>query len=139
MRVVLDTNVVVSALLFERGHLAWVRDAWLKGRIAPLIDKPCADELVRVLAYPKFRLSADEIQVLLGDYLPYAETTNTAGAALGRLPRCRDPHDQIFLNLAEAGKARVLVTGDSALLALSGRTRFAIETPADFRRRGGID
>lgn len=138
MRVVLDTNVVVSALLFERGHLAWVREAWVKGRITPLIDTPCADELVRVLAYPKFRLSADEVQALLANYLPYAETVDTGTATLGRLPRCRDPHDQIFLTLAEVGKARVLVTGDSALLELSGRIRFVIETPADFRHRSGL-
>ncbi len=135
MRIVVDTNVVVSALVFERGRLGWLREAWTRGTVSPLIDTPCARELLRVLAYPKFRLSADEIQALLGGYLPYAITVDTDNYSGGRLPRCRDGHDQKFLMLAQAGHAEVLVTGDRALLELSGRTRFAIETPAQLRMR----
>ena len=135
MRVVLDTNVVVSAILFTKGHLTWLREGWSNGRFLPLIDTPCAEELLRVLAYPKFRLTQDDIQTLLGTYLPFTEAVNTASARTSRLPRCRDPHDQKFLVLAQEGKADVLVTGDQALLALARQTRFAIETPAMFRRR----
>lgn len=135
MRVVLDTNVVVSAILFTKGHLNWFREGWSKGKFLPLIDTACAEELLRVLAYPKFRLQVDEIQSLLGAYLPFTETIDTAKAKSTKLPRCRDPHDQKFLTLAQAGKANVLVTGDSALLTLAGQTRFAIETPATFRQR----
>lgn len=135
MRVVLDTNVLVSAILFTKGHMVWLRENWSKGRFLPLIDTPCAKELLRVLAYPKFHLTQDDIQTLLGAYLPFTEAVNTADAKASKLPRCRDPHDQKFLALAQAGKADVLVTGDHALLALAGQTRFAIETPAAFRRR----
>jgi len=90
---------------------------------------------IALLAYPKFHLTQAEIQTLLGAYLPFTEPVNTANAKASKLPRCRDPHHQKFLALAEAGKADVLVTGDHALLALAGQTRFAIETPAVFRRR----
>ena len=135
MRVVLDTNVVVSAILFTKGHLTWLRKGWSNGRFLPLIDTSCAEELLRVLAYPKFRLTQDDIQTLLGTYLPFTEAVNTASARASRLPRCRDPHDQKFLVLAQEGKADVLVTGDQALLALARQTRFAIETPSIFRRR----
>lgn len=135
MRVVLDTNVVVSAILFAKGHLTWLREGWSSGRFLPLIDTPCAEELLRVLAYPKFRLTQDDIQSLLGTYLPFTETVNTARAKTPRLPRCRDPHDQKFLVLAQEGKADVLVTGDQALLALARQAPFAIETPSMFRRR----
>ncbi len=135
MRVVLDTNVVVSAILFTKGHLIWFREGWSKGRFQPLIDTLCAEELLRVLAYPKFRLTPDDIQSLLGTYLPFTETVDTASAKSFKLPRCRDPHDQKFLALAQTGKADVLITSDSALLALAGQTRFAVETPAAFRRR----
>ena len=135
MRVVLDTNVVVSASLFTKGHLTWIRESWANGRILPLIDTPCAEELVRVLAYPKFRLTQDDIAALLGAYLPFTETVDTANAKTSRLPRSRDPHDQKFLVLAQAGKADVLVTGNQALLALAKQVRFAIETPAAFRAR----
>lgn len=54
-RVVLDTNVVVSALLFGGGAAAAVRAAWQAGRIAPLASTATAGELVRVLAYPTLR------------------------------------------------------------------------------------
>lgn len=135
MRVVLDTNVAVSAILFTKGHLTWLRGGWSSGRFLPLIDTPCAEELLRVLAYPKFRLTQDDIQTLLGTYLPFTEAVNTAGAKTSGLPRCRDPHDQKFLVLAQAGKADVLVTGDQALLTLAKQTPFTIETPSIFHRR----
>lgn len=135
MRVVLDTNVVVSAILFTKGRLTWLREGWSSGRFLPLIDTPCAQELLRVLAYPKFRLTQGDIQTLLGTYLPFAEAVNTASARTSRLPHCRDPHDQKFLILAQQGKADVLVTGDQALLALAKQTQFAVETPSMFRQR----
>lgn len=135
MRVVLDTNVVLSAMLFEKGRMAWLRELWMRGEISTLISTPCVQELLRVLAYPKFRLAADEIETLLGNYLPYAEVIDTTKTRTGSLPVCRDLDDQKFLVLAHAGKADVLVTGDRALLSLAGQARFAIETPAQFQQR----
>ncbi len=135
MRVVLDTNVVLSALVFEHGRLAALRQAWMQQRFIPLLDRPCTEELLRALHYPKFKLTPDEVEALLGDYLPYAETVDTSRAGSANLPTPADPTDRKFVRLAHIGKADVLVTGDHALLALSGKTRFAIEKPADFLRR----
>ena len=56
-RVVLDTHVVLSALLFGGGPAGRVRAGWQEGRFVPLVSTATAQELVRVLAYPKFRLS----------------------------------------------------------------------------------
>ena len=72
-RVVLDTNVLVSALVFGGGHWQRLRQAWQGGRFVPLVSRPTASELLRVLAYPKFKLSESEQERLLADYLPYAE------------------------------------------------------------------
>src|SRR3972149_1130699 len=58
-----------------------------------------AEDVLRVLAYPKFRLTQDDIQTLLGTYLPFTEAVNTASAKTSRLPRCRDPHDLRFLDV----------------------------------------
>lgn len=102
MRAVLDTIVVVSAILFTNGHLTWLREGWSTGRLLPLIDTECAGGLLRVPAYPKFRLTQDEIQTLLGAYLPFTEVVDTARAKVGNLPRCRDTHDQKSVVLAEA-------------------------------------
>jgi putative PIN family toxin of toxin-antitoxin system len=135
LRAVLDTNVAVSALVFERGVMAWLRHAWQRQLFTPLIDESGMRELVRVLAYPKLKLDDQKIRDLLGDYLPYAEVVSSPAGRRSRLPVCRDPDDQPFLLLAEAGNADVLVTGDKALLVLSGRTKFQIETAATFRTR----
>jgi predicted nucleic acid-binding protein len=47
---------------------------------------------------------------------------------------CRDPKDQAFLDLAENGKADLLVTGDDDLLVLAGQTAFVVESPEAYRR-----
>jgi uncharacterized protein len=58
LRVVLDTNIVLSALLFKSGRLAWLLPAWQEYRVVPLVCRDTLDELLRVLDYPKFRLSS---------------------------------------------------------------------------------
>ncbi len=118
-RVVLDTNIALSALVFAQRRLGALRDAWQSARCRPLLSQATAAELVRTLAYPKFRLSAEAQQELLADYLPYCSIVPMP-ARPPRTPPCRDPFDVPFLQLAVAGKADFLVTGDRDLLALAG-------------------
>lgn len=119
LRVVLDTNIVLSALLFRQGRLTWIRKAWQAGRIVPVVCRETAAELLRVLAYPKFKLNKAEQEELLADFLPWAETALLPDDPPA-LPTCRDPHDQVFLLLARAAAVDALVTGDADLLALRG-------------------
>jgi putative PIN family toxin of toxin-antitoxin system len=132
-RVVLDTNVLLSALLFHAGSLSWLRQAWRSRTICPLVSRGTTAELLRVLSYPKFRLTAGEREDLLGDYLPWCETVRVAKRS--RIPLCRDPFDRPFLELALAGKADALLTGDKDLLALAGVFTVPILAPAAFRNR----
>ncbi len=129
-RVVLDTNVVLSALLFTRGRLARVRLAWQQAIFHPLVSKATAAELMRVLTYPKFRLAAEEQRELLADYLPYC-TSIVVPTKPPRTPPCRDPFDVPFLQLAVVGRADYLVTGDKDLLRLTGRVRCPIVKAAE--------
>jgi putative PIN family toxin of toxin-antitoxin system len=131
LRVVLDTNVVLSALLFSRGTLEPVRLAWQAGAICPLLSTATADELVAVLAYPKFKLAPADREELLADFLPYCSVVR-AVRRTAKLPTCRDPHDVPFLQLAFAGKAAHLVTGDKDLLAVRGSLPFRIVSPSEF-------
>ena len=124
-RVVLDTNVVLSALVFTSGAAARLRQAWQQGLCLPLVSTATTQELVRVLAYPKFGLSAAEREELLADYLPHAEVVNLP-SSLPAMPACRDPHDLPFLHLAHAGSAQALITGDKDLLVLAGQLPFQI-------------
>jgi len=127
-RVVLDTNVAVSALVFREGRLAWLREAWAAGRVVPLVSAETVAELVRVLAYPKLKLSEEDTMDLLAHYMEHAEAVREAGASI-RVPECRDPDDRKFLQLAYAAKADALVTGDADLLAVAGKSRIPILTP----------
>jgi putative PIN family toxin of toxin-antitoxin system len=132
-RVVFDTTVAASALLFTNGRLAWLRQHWSERGCVPLISRATAAELTRVLGYPKFHLSPDERRELLAEYLPYCEVIEVTRRC--KLV-CRDAKDQPFLDLAQSGKADLLVSSDRDLLVLAGETRlFIIETPAAYRVR----
>jgi putative PIN family toxin of toxin-antitoxin system len=131
-RVVFDTNVVLSALLFPAGRLAWLRQHWREGGAVPLISPATARELTRVLGYSKFRLSESYYVELLAMYIPYCASLDPADKCS---VQCRDAKDQPLLDLAQSGKADVLVTGDEDLLALAEQTAFVIETPEEYRRR----
>lgn len=128
-RWVLDTNVVLSALIRPGGVSGRLRLAWQSRRFVPLVSRDTVSELIRVLAYPKFKLAPEEQHDLLADYLPWAETFRVP-CAPPKTPACRDPNDVPFLQLAVAAKADALITGDADLLVLAPLRRLAILTPA---------
>ena len=128
-RWVLDTNVVLSALVRPGGVSGKLRLAWQSQWFVPLVSRETATELIRVLAYPKFKLSAEAQHDLLADYLPWAETVRVPDPP-PKTPACRDPHDVPFLQLAFAAKADALVTGDADLLVLAPLRGLDILTPA---------
>ena len=142
LRVVLDTNVVVSALVFREGRLAWLREAWAGARnvplvpLVPLVSRETVAELVRVLAYPKLGLGEAEARTALAHYLEHAEALQRV-AVRDRLPPCRDENDRIFLLLAYAARADALVTGDADLLAVAGKSKIPILTPDALKGRLG--
>ena len=131
-RVIFDTNVVLSALLFPTGRLAWLRAHWRQSVAVTLVSPVTARELTRVLNYSKFRLSEQHRMEALALYLPFCENHDPVSKCS---IQCRDPKDQAFLDLAESGRADLLVTGDEDLLVLAGQTAFVIETPEAYRRR----
>ena len=118
LRVVLDTHVVLSALVFGGGQAGQLRRAWQAGAFVPLVSAVTVQELVRVLAYPKFALARAEQDELLADFLPYAQTVRMPQPP-PPVPDCRDPLDVPFLQLAVAGQAQRLVSGDKDLLAVA--------------------
>lgn len=128
IRVVLDTNVVLSSLVFGGGLAGRVRLAWQGGAIQPLASTATVQELVRVLAYPKFRLTQAEQEELLADYLPYTKTVRIPQPPPA-VPDCRDAMDLPFMQLAISGKAQVLVSGDRDLLAIAAEFKRASSCP----------
>ena len=136
-RLVLDTNVLLSALLFPSGSLSWLRHAWQAGDVVPLASPDTTGELIRVLCYPKFGLTEDEREDLLAEYLPWCETVIVSEPP--DVPACRDPADLPFLQLALAGHAAAVVTGDDDLLAIAGECSVPILAPIAMRARLGAD
>lgn len=130
-RVVLDTNCLISALIFSRGRFAWLREAWQAKRFIALASHDTVSELLRVLAYPKFKLTRDEQGTLLADFLPYVETVKIDQTPEG-LPDIRDADDVIFLVLAAVAHADALISGDGDIQAVREQFHIPILTVLEF-------
>lgn len=125
---------MVSALLFT-GAASRLVPLWQSRRITVLISRQIFEEYVRVLAYPKFRLSDQEIRALVEEeILPFVDTVRVRR----RLAVVqRDPDDNKFLECAVTGRARYLVTGDRDLRELESFRGITILTAGEFLERLG--
>lgn len=136
LKVVFDTNVVISATLFGSGLMKPLRLAWQAGRVVPVICKETRAELLRVLAYEKFELTEADIARVLALYLPNAHfhEIDLTVANTRQIPACRDARDQIFLDLAQSASVDYLVSGDQDLLVLATTPNlpFRILKPIEF-------
>jgi putative PIN family toxin of toxin-antitoxin system len=117
MRVVLDTNVLISALLVQLGNPAAIYRAWQEGRFTLLTCAEHLDELRATLRKPAIaeRIRPYKAGGLVNEMKKLADIVE----ALPRVRGSPDPTDDFLLALSEAGRADYLVTGDkSGLLAL---------------------
>jgi uncharacterized protein len=114
-RVVIDTNVVISALLFG-GAPGKIITLWKEGKIQPLISEDILNEYLKVLAYPRFKLTEKEINfIIYHEILPYFKETVVK---IQKQVIKEDPSDDKFIACAEAGKASFIISGDNHLLNL---------------------
>ena len=130
MRVVLDTNIFVSAVL--GGRLGVIMDAWRAGKFILVISGAIAREYLEVIHRPKFKISEREISAVTDYLLKTAEfvtplQTITAVKA--------DPMDDKFLEAALEGMADCIVSGDEHLLALKAFRGISILTARKFIER----
>jgi len=115
-RIVLDTNVLVSGLLFG-GVPGKIVTLWHGEKLRPIFSKEILEEYLRVLAYPKSRLTESEIDLLLSrEILPYFEVIAVKS---GKPMVLADPADDKFIWCALQGRAQVIVCGDEHLLKLN--------------------
>ena len=132
IRVVLDTNILISALLFK-GELTRMVGLWQRGKMIPVISKETFDELRTVLEYPKFSLSRAEIKSLIEqEILPFFEVVNVSKHVKGA---CRDPGDDKFISCAISANADYIVTGDKDLSDLKKYQSVRIIHASDFIKR----
>ena len=121
-RLVLDTNVVMDLFHFKAPPLATLAEAISHDQVICLANEYTLAELERVTGYPQFRLDAAGRQLLLQRYrehLTVLPIRSGAEPALPPLPKCRDPDDQMFLELAQHGQADLLISRDNLVLKLA--------------------
>lgn len=134
MRLVLDTNVLVSGLLFAGGPPSRLVKAWRAGAFDLVISDFVIDELTRTWAHlaPRLKASPDDLADFIDTIGVRAELLRIDAALLVQAGTAglRDPNDLPVLALLIGSGADHLVTGDKDLLALAGI--YPILTPADF-------
>jgi uncharacterized protein len=132
MRLVIDTNVLVSALIFKDSRHLPLRAAWTEQRVTPLLSIATYRELKKVLGYRMFDIDDDRIAEAIAALGPFIEWVEIDEARTATLPKCSDRDDQKFLEVALCGNAEALVTYDKALLNLRRRTLpFQIRRPEE--------
>lgn len=123
-RIVLDTNVCLDLFVFREPQSAALRVAMQDGLIEAVTRSDCRAEWLRVLHYAQVPVSMEERPAVESAFdalvrcLPADQATADPGV---KLPRCADPDDQMFLELAQATGARWLVSKDNEVLKLAPR------------------
>ncbi|MDP9353130.1 MAG: putative toxin-antitoxin system toxin component, PIN family [Chloroflexota bacterium] len=132
MRIVLDTNVLVSAFISPHGPPAQVVRMVLQGDVAALHDARILAEYREVLARPKFGFEPEEIEEVVGQIGRAGETVFARPLTV-ELP---DPDGLPFLEVAVAGGAELLVTGNARhYLPVRGQHNVPIASPAELVAR----
>ena len=135
IRLVLDTNVWLDWLVFNDPGIRLLQTQVRDDAAHIVMDDACLQELIRVLGYPlqKWTLDPEQQQSCLEQCRLHSHLV--AIVPPPGLPRCADPDDQKFIELAAAASAEYLLTKDSALLALAPRRStlpFRVMTPAAY-------
>ena len=129
IKVVLDTNILISALIFK-GGLSKLVELWKKGKIIPLFSKETFQEFKNVLQYPKFSLTEKEIRIIITEeVLPFFEIIEVTDIVS---EKCKDPDDDKFLSCAISASADFIVSGDSDLHAIGKYKFIKIIKASDF-------
>jgi len=127
MRVVLDTNIIVSAYL--GGVLEGIIVAWKSGKFTLVVSKEIAEEYLDVLRRPKLKIEKTEIDDFAALLLDRAEFVIPL-EALNVIED--DPSDNKFLEAAVAGNAKFIVSGDNHLLELESFQKISIIAARQF-------
>jgi uncharacterized protein len=129
-RIVLDCNVLVSALLSPQGGPAQILDQWADGDFDLIVSPLLLAELEKVLSRPKFRASIDEVHIdalltgLIEDAMLVDDPSTRSGLTL-------DPSDDYLVALAQKADAQYIVSGDAHLTQLTAPSP-PVLTPREF-------
>jgi uncharacterized protein len=122
--IVLDTNVCLDLFVFADPRGAPLADAMRANRVRAFGSVDCRAEWLRVITEVKLGLGSPQQQAADAEHQRWVDSARGDAVQIEpRLPRCRDPDDQKFLELAHQVGARALFSRDRALLVLNRRTQ----------------
>ena len=132
MRLILDTNILLSALLSPSGAPAKLLDAWERKKFTLVACDVLIAEVREVAQRPFFRerLRASAAELLAAGLRDFSFFCWDLPCGPAAPEFTRDPKDRYLLALAEASQAEFLVTGDKLLLSLRNHKSTRIVTPA---------
>lgn len=140
MRVVLDANIYISALISSQGNPASIVNRWLAGEFDVLLSQPIVDEILRVTGYRRLQSKYKEIREnrlefvdLISEQGIWTKPTKLLNVVVA------DESDNRYLECAIAGGATYVVTGDEHLLDIGNYQGISIITPAAFATLLEID
>ena len=134
-RIVLDTNVCLDLFVFDDPRCVRLRECLHAGEVIAVTDEACRAEWLRVLGYPALALDTDRCEAATARFDAVMQVWPLSPVApdAPKPPRCRDPDDQKFLDLAVRARARWLLSRDDHLLVLARRAArdglFTIQPP----------
>jgi putative PIN family toxin of toxin-antitoxin system len=128
MKIVLDTNVLVSGLLTPFGPSAKVVRMLFHGELELYLDARILSEYREVLQRPKFNFSHDNVNVII-DFIEQHSQFISSLPLINNLP---DTEDEPFLEVAAAGNAKALVTGNKKHFPYSASGGINIFSPSEF-------
>jgi uncharacterized protein len=137
MRAVVDTNILIRALIKPEGTVAPVLGRLREGSYTALYSSELLEEIVNVLGRPRFHLKygirEEDVEALLSLVVLRGERV----VPLQRIQVCRDAKDDMLLELAVSGKADLIVSGDEDLLVLGPFQGIPVVSPSEFLKRFG--
>ena len=128
MKVVLDTNVLISGIFFS-GLPGRILNAWRSRKFQIAVSVEVLEEYIDVAERLTARYADIEYQGILGLIVENADLIQASSLSE---PVCDDPDDDKFLACAVAAHAEIIVSGDRALLKASGYQGIQVMTPKDF-------
>lgn len=131
-KVVADTNVLISGIIFVNGNSHKILNAWNQGKIRIVASDPLIRELSEVLGRPKlvkrYHLNSSTIDRVVKELAKDL----TLVKKRSNIEELRDKKDLFLLELAQAANVDYLITGDKDLLSIKTKSKYRIVSPAEF-------
>jgi putative PIN family toxin of toxin-antitoxin system len=128
MKIILDTNVLISGIFFS-GPPCKILQAWQEDRIQIAVSKEILSEYHRVAGELSGKFPNIEISKILELFTIHAQMINTQGF---EVTVCEDPDDNMFISCALGSKSKIIISGDKHLLKISGYQNIEVFKPRLF-------